>query len=318
MRPPRHRLASLSLVLVLALTALPARAADERVAPRVVVSILPIHSLVAGIMAGVARPVLLLAGAPSPHAHALRPSEARSLAAAELIFWVGPALERFLERPLRALSARARVVALIDAPGLRLLPARRPGSWTAPAADIDVRGRHQADPHVWLDPGNATAMARAAARALAAADPGHAAAYRANAEALAARIAALDDEVERALAPVRDAPYLVFHDAYHYFERRYRLAAAAAVAVDPERRPGARRVRQARAAIKRLDARCLFAEPQFAPAIINTIVEGTGARAAALDPLGFGLAPGPDAWFAIMRGLAQAIAGCLERKASDG
>ena len=120
-----------------------------------------------------------------------------------------------------------------------------------------------------------------------------------------------DAELTAQLAPVRGVPYVVFHDAYQYFERRYGLAAAGSVAVSPERSPGARRVREVRGKILSLGARCVFGEPQFPPALLATLTEGTGARTGELDPLGAGLNAGPEAWFELMRTLAGSLADCL-------
>ena len=276
-------------------------------APRVAVSLKPLHALVAGVMEGVGTPELILRGAGSPHAYSLRPSEARLLEEAEVIFWVGGSLETFLEKPIAALGAKARVVAALRAPGVVLLPAREGGVWDGHA----THGEAEHDAHLWLDPANAKAIARAAAAALGQADPAHRERYAANAAGLAARIDALDAELAALLAPARGVPYVVFHDAYQYFERRYGLGAAGSIAVSPERAPGARRVREVREKIRRLGARCVFGEPQFPPSLLATLTEGTSARTGELDPLGAALAPGPGAWFELMCALGASLAGCL-------
>lgn len=267
--------------------------------PEVVVTVKPVHALVAGVMANLGEPVLLIAGAQSPHAYALRPSDARALARARLIFRVGPELEGFLDRPLAALGARARIVQLMDIPGIDLLTLR----------EADEHGGR--DPHIWLDPDNARAIVAAAAAVLAEIDPANRRAYAANAARMESRITSLDKEVEAVLAPVRERPYLTAHDAYRYFERHYGLNAVGAVAVAPERQPGARRIAALRRAIEQSGARCLFSEPQFEPAVAFALAADTGLRLAELDPLGAALTPGPDAWFALMREIANALARCL-------
>jgi zinc transport system substrate-binding protein len=142
--------------------------------------------------------------------------------------------------------------------------------------------------------------------------------YAANAVRLAARIDALDAELKGALAPVRDVPYVVFHDAYQYLERRYALRVVGSIAVSPERRPGARRVREIREKIRRLGARCVFGEPQFPSALLGTLIEGTDARVGTLDPLGADLPAGPDAYFTLMRNLGASLASCLRPEAAGG
>lgn len=284
-------------------------------APDVVASIAPVHALVARVMTGVGRPRLLVTGGASPHAYALRPSDARAIAKAEAIFWIGPGLEQFLVRPLRALAAggEARVVALASAPGVRTLAARRTGVWAGGDDDHDRDHDHgEADPHPWLDPANAAAMVRAIVETLAVVDAANAAAYRANGDAALAELDALAAELAATLAPVKSIPYVVFHDAYRYFERRFGLAAAGAIAVGAGRAPGARRIAELRRTIVAVGAACVFTEPQFEPALARTVIEGTGARTATLDPLGAALEPGPGLYGELMRGLARSLVDCLK------
>ncbi len=303
---------------VAAAVAAPATVAAD--APAVVVSIAPVHALVARVMAGVGAPRLLIPGAASPHTFALKPSDARAIAGARVVFWIGPELERFLTKPLASLAAPgdgARVVALARADGVGVLPARRVGAWADDNGDADHRRDHDhdrdaADPHSWLDPVNAAAMVRAIVETLPAADPGNAARYRGNGDAALAELAALHAEVAATLAPVRDVPYVVFHDAYQYFEKRFGLAAAGAIAVGAGRAPGARRVAELRRVIVARGAACVFAEPQFEPALARTLVEGTGARIGTLDPLGAALPPGSGLYGELLRRMARSLADCLK------
>jgi zinc transport system substrate-binding protein len=289
--------------------------------PTVVVSIAPIHSLAAMAMAGVAEPRLLLPRGASPHGYALKPSDARALSRADLVIWVGPQLESFLVKPFAALVAPENVLALVTAPGVATRPARHGGAWedeaeAGPAAHPhDHRGHEPGeagiDPHVWLDPVNGAAMVEAIAAALARLDAGNAGRYRANARRAVRRIKDLGAALGARLATVRPIPYIVFHDAYAYFEARYRLRAVGSVVVGSDRRPGIKRVTEIRARLRRTGAVCVFAEPQFSPAIAATVVEGTGARIGVLDPLGVGLAPGPDLYGSLLTRLATSLVGCL-------
>lgn len=327
--------------------------------PQVVVSIKPIHSLVASIMKGVADPTLIVEGAASPHTYTLKPSNARALENADVVFWLGPGLEAFLEKPLDALAGKAEVVELEDVPGLVKLPFREGGAFEAHDHDAHEDGDHGAaehheheedghdqhgeeahdhdaagegdhdtehagdhehehehggtDMHLWLDPTNAKAMASAIAASLIKVDPANKAAYEANATALNAEIDALDKEIAATVAPVADKPFVVFHDAYQYFEKRYNIRVAGSVTVSPESMPGAERLSQIHAKISELGAACVFAEPQFEPKLINVVTEGTQARSGTLDPEGGALPEGPALYGQLMRNLSTSIADCLSQ-----
>lgn len=286
-------------------------------APRVVVTVKPLHSLVAGVMDGVGEPELLISGSGSPHTFNLKPSAARLLERAQVVFWVGESLETFMGRPLAALGGKARIVAATLMPGIALLPGRPGGAWDGHGGQSGDDGHDHAhdsatdDGHLWLDPANARVIARETAKVLGRADPDNRARYAANADAVVARIDALDAGLEAALAPVREIPFVVFHDAYQYFEKRYALRAVGSITVSAERAPGARRVQEIRDTIRRLEARCVFSEPQFSPAILATLLEDSSIRSGTLDPLGAELVPGPDAYFTLMRGLGAALRECL-------
>ena len=168
------------------------------------------------------------------------------------------------------------------------------------------------DAHVWLDVSNAQAMVAAIARELSEHDSANAARYQANAASLTERLTALDAELKTTLAPVKDRPFVVFHDAYHYLEDRYGLNAVGAITVSPEQRPSAQRLSEIRSRITALDAACVFSEPQFEPTLVTTVVEGTGAGKGVLDPLGAGLPDGPDLYFQLMRDMAASLVSCLK------
>ena len=284
-------------------------------APVVVASIKPIHALVANVMQGVAAPVLLVRGTASPHTYSLRPSNARALDDADVVFWVGDGMETFLEKPLSALSSGAEVVELGHLQGLTLLPMREGGAWAAHdeerAEAHEHRAHEDADMHIWLDPANAEVMTDAIAERLSATDPENAATYARNAEALKVNLRQLDDRLAHKLAPVADQPFVVFHDAYHYFEHRYGLNGVGSITVSPERPPGAQRLLEIRDELARREAACVFAEPQFEPAVVEIVVEGTGARTGVLDPEGAALDEGPQHYIELLDRLADAVVECL-------
>jgi zinc transport system substrate-binding protein len=273
--------------------------------PRIVASIKPIHALVSAIMNGIGTPHLLMSSAGSPHTYQLKPSGARLLANADVIFWMSPTLESFLEKALKSVPQNARVISLHDAPGVKLL--------TSPADQIGHShgGNESVDMHAWLDPTNARAMARHIAKVLATIDSANSEAYGKNAIALDGRLAALDRRLEKTLRSVSDRPYIVFHDAYQYFENRYNLDNAFAVITNLHQSPGAKRLSTIRERIREFGSVCVFAEPQFSPALMRTITENTGARTAVLDPLGAALKPGPNLYFDLLEGMANDLMRCL-------
>jgi zinc transport system substrate-binding protein len=285
----------------------------------VVVSIKPLHALVAGVMAGVASPKLLVDGAASPHTYALKPSDARLLHKADLFFRMSAAVEPFTARIVRSLPDSVGVVTLLDAPGLKLL-ALRTGITFELAEGQENHGAHMhaaersrdaVDGHAWLDPDNAKAMVEHIRRALSARDPTHTAAFGRNARALQGELDALKAELHRRLEPVAGRPYIVFHDALQYFEQRFGLKVVGAIAISPEIPPSAKRLTELRRRVRALGAMCVFAEPQFDTRLVETVVEGTDARTGTLDPEGGRLAPGRDHYFMLMRRLAEDLRGCL-------
>lgn len=284
-------------------------------APRVVVSISPVHSLVAGVMDGVAEPKLLIPATASPHAYALKPSAARALDQADLIVWVGEGLEAVLEQPLHSLARNAQIVELMNLKGMHLLPGRKGGVWAQEEHEHEVEhhGHEHGewDTHLWLAPDNARRIVEAVAEKLSVLDAANASRYQANAEAMLKRIAVLEERLRSQLAPVREHPYIVFHDAYHYFEDAFGLQPVGAISVSPDRTPGARRLVEIRKSIKARGATCVFSEPQFRPSTVKVVLEGTGAHAGVLDPLGANLPPGKSQWFALMQGLADSLTACL-------
>lgn len=167
------------------------------------------------------------------------------------------------------------------------------------------------DPHIWLDPINAKAMVHEIEEALVAADPDNGAAYEANAEAVTAKLNALIGEVEDELAGLSGKGFIVFHDAYHYFEERFGLEAAGSITVSPEVMPGAERIGEMREKVKEAGVTCVFSEPQFEPKLVATITEGTQVRSGVLDPLGANIDNGPDHYFTLMRNMAASFKMCL-------
>ena len=379
-------------------------AAPASAAPRVVVSIKPLHSLVAGVMKGVGEPHLLIKGAASPHTFSLKPSDAREIERARVIFWVGELLAPSLERPLEVLPKRAEVVAMTELRGLKLLKLREGGLWEGhddhhddhghgkakddhhdehkhakkkddhhdehkhgkakddhhddhkhekakddhhddhkhgkkkddhhddhkhakgkddhhddhkhEKAKDDHHGHHHGgfDAHAWLDPIYAKKWVHEITHELEEVDPANKEKYEANEKRVMARLDALNEELKSTLAPLKGAPYIVFHDAYQYFEKRYGLNAIGSVTLSPEKKPGAARLVEIRKKVRDSKSICVFSEPQFQPKLVKVVMEGTGAGTGVLDPLGADIPAGEHAYFTLLRNMAKSLKGCLSQK----
>ncbi len=302
---------------LLALSVVPALAA-----PKVVASIVPVHSLVAAVMDGVGTPGLLLSGQTSEHQASYSPQQIEDLGRADAVFIVGQGLELKLGELSGSETVEGkRFVALADVDGLRKLPIREGGSFTAHASGEDGEAGHDHDhgagtagfdPHLWLDPANARVMALAIAAELAKADPGNAARYQANALALAGELDALAAEIASGLSGVKDKPFVVTHDAFQYFEQAFGLRAAGSISDFSGTAPSAQRLKEVRDTLKATGAVCVFREPQFSGKAASIVTEGTTARDGVLDPIGATLPPGKAAYATLLRTLARDLKACLE------
>ena len=439
----------------------------------VVASVKPLHSLVSGVTEGVQKPDLIVKGAASPHTYSLKPSQAKQLEEADLVFWMGHELESFLEQPLEAIATKAKVVELIDSQGLKRLDMREGGAfddhghddhgqgehseeghddhageghafewagifklsaedytWTFAKVDGDyadpmmkmvflrtssggeegieeqeevaerlikqqssVRRNHNGrlipdeenayqlvfdanrnvtkmrinikkegyyafftehmpfefeagehflknvsgkdieptaqepeaghhdhhghgefDVHVWLDPENAKVLVQEIKEALVELDPSNAGKYEANAKNLMLKLDRLISEISVKLASSKGKGFVVFHDAYQYFEERFGMTAVGSITVSPEVVPGASRIRELKDKIVELNAHCVFSEPQFQPKIVFTVAEGTKANTGVLDPLGASIADGPELYFTLIRDMATSLQECLSKR----
>ncbi len=277
------------LALVVWLAGFPALAGTSI---SVSVSIKPLHSLVAAVMEGVAVPGLLVTGAASPHGFTLRPSVARMLEGSDLVFRIGPGLEGALDRPLEVLAKKAKVIDLIADPGILALK--------------------DGDPHFWLDPVNAGAAVKRIYKELSKADPAHGPVFERNMLRLLLRLKTLHKELKILLAPVSKTPFVVLHDAYGHLARAYGLNVAGSVSATPDRRPGARHMRELKKKIKRLGIRCLFREPGFSRSSLDLLASSPEIKIGVLDPLGAELEAGPELYFRLMKKNTASLVSCLK------
>jgi zinc transport system substrate-binding protein len=308
-------------------------------APKVVATIKPIHSIAANVMAGVGEPHLLLDAAVSEHTAQLTPSQVEAMQNADLIVVVGENLEAFLHKALENPDiAKKKLFEAGELPGLKVLPVRSGGLWEAhhqeegeehhegeeehhegkaEEAHADHDHEHGGnDPHVWMDPENAKVIADELAKTLGDLDKENAAKYRANAAEFAADLDKLSTDFAAAVKPVRNKRYIVFHDAYQYFETRFGMSPAGSITVNAEVMPGAKRIKEIHDRIAQTGAVCVFAEPQFESKYVETVIEGTKAKASVLDGLGAMEATGPEAYAGMMHKFVTELTSCLKGSTS--
>ncbi|WP_284164950.1 zinc ABC transporter substrate-binding protein [Frigidibacter sp. SD6-1] len=303
--------------LAVALAALSAASPLHAEALQVVTDIAPIQSLVAQVMGDTGTPMLLVAQGADPHEYQLRPSEARALASADLIFWIGPEMTPWLDRAIATARADAPL-ALLTTPGTELRPFASGGADEDETHEEgDHEGNHDhahdgTDPHAWLDPANARAWIAAIRDRLSAADPAHAADYQKNAAEAITRLNELEQEIGTTLRAARGKPLIMGHDAYGYFAGAFDLTIAASLAEGDAASPGAQHVSAVTETARAAPDGCIFPEAGHDPAPVDRIAADTGMRrGAALDPEGLALAPGADLYAQLLRGLASTIVGCL-------
>ena len=311
----------LSLCLTAAWLAGPAYA--DR--PRVAVDIAPIHSLVAQVMEGIGMPDLIIQPGATPHEYSLRPSEAAALQSADLVFWIGPDLTPWLEEAIETLAPAADLTTLMDIDGTVQLEFREDAVFEAhdhsdhadddDHDDHDDHGDHAGhDPHAWLSPKNAMTWLEVIAGRLSAVDPVNSDAYVANAASGRAVIEALMDEVDATLDPVRGRAFIVFHDAYQYFETDFDISASGAISISDASDPSPARIAEIRGQIAEQGVDCVLAEPQFNPGLAATVLRGSDAQMGIVDPLGADLELGAELYPQLIRNLSNALAECLRSK----
>ena len=296
---------------------------------KVVASIKPIHSLASYLMDGIAKPDLIVDGYASPHGFAMKPSHAKMLQNADLIFWVGEDLESFLEKPLSSIAKKAEKIELMETKGLQVLKFRERNIFDEHDHDDHGHDDHgkkeddhddhghddhdghahgEFDPHIWLDPINAKAMLNEMAEHLIENDTKNEAKYKSNLAKALQEIDKLTIDVMTDLSS--SVASIVFHDAYQYFEKRFNVNILGAFTVNTDVMPGAEQLAEIREIIEHDKVACVFSEPQFNPDIIKAVAKDMNIKTGVVDPLGATLDPGKDLYFNLIRNMSASFKGC--------
>ena len=289
----------------------------------VVTSIKPLHSLTSYIMEGVGEPELIIDGVASPHNFQIKPSHAKMLQNADLVIWIGEDLESFLPTALKSIPKDAVVFELLDQSGLKKLKFREKNIFEGHddhghdehakkeddhGHDDHGHGHGSFDPHIWLDPANAKVIVKKITNQLSKIDKDNASTYKANSKKVIKDLDGLIKEVKNEIN--KDASFVVFHDAYQYFEKRFGLSVIGALTVNPDVMPGAEQLSEIREVIEHEKAKCIFSEPQFNPNIINSIASDTGVKTGILDPLGANINKGKGMYFQLIKDMSNSLKDC--------
>ena len=294
---------------------------------KVVTSIKPIHSITSYIMDGVGSPDLIVDGYNSPHNFQLKPSHAKMLQNADLVIFVGEGIEEFLEKPLESIAKDAKKFALLEQSGFKKLKfrernifeehddhddhdkkAKKKDDHDDHGHDDHGHGHGEYDPHIWLDPINAKAMIKKITKLLSKMDKENSSTYKSNSKKAIKEIDMMVKEIKSEMN--KDLKFVVFHDAYQYFENRFDISVLGALTVNTDVLPGAEQLSEIREVIEHENVNCIFSEPQFNPDIINAIAMDTNVKTGILDPLGATLEPGKDLYFDLIRNISKSFKGC--------
>ena len=293
--------------------------------PNVAVDIAPVHSLVARVMQDVGAPDLIIRSGASPHDYRLRPSEAKALQDANLVIWMGKELTPWMEDAVKTLSTEAAILTLLEKDETTLLEFRESVLFEehdhddhsdkdhAETEDQDhdehAHGAH--DPHAWLSPKNAKIWLNLIAAQLSTADPDNASTYFVNAAAAVTEIDTLMADVSTMLDPIRGNSFIVFHDAYQYFETVFEFPASGAISLGDATDPSPARIARVQDRIQEQKIQCVLAEPQFKKGLVVTVLEGTDAKTSIIDALGDALEPGPALYPQLIRNMAKTLVDCF-------
>ena len=277
---------------------------------KVVTTIKPIHSLVAGVMDGLGSPSLIVDGSNSPHNFSLKPSHAKMIEDAEIIFWAGEDLETFMIKPLESIANNATKVSFMDLDSIIKLKFKEENILEVEGYDDD-HDKHadgEFDAHIWLDPKNAIEIVNEIAKTLSLKDPNNKNVYYSNAEKLNHSLNELIEKIN--LSINKDARFIVFHDAYQYFEKRFDVSSAGALILNEEALPSAKKVSEIHKIIKKQNINCIISEPQFNPNIIKSIAQDSSILTGSFDPLGSSFDTNKNLYFEMILSLSNSLKDC--------
>ena len=321
---------------------------NARAEVNVVTTIKPLHSLISSVMEGVGKPSLIIEGTNNPHTFVFKPSHAEMIENADIVFWIGEDLEAFMEKPLDSLAKNAKTIAFMDLASIEKLKFREQNIFDDHddhghddhddhghkdddhddhddhdghddehdghddhddhAGHHDGHNHGEFDAHIWLDPANAKEMVLEISHELSEIDPSNKSKYEDNASKTIVALDKLIEEVDKSLS--KDISYIVFHDAYQYFEKRFGVIPAGALTLNPDVLPGAKQIADIQDVINDKGIKCIFSEPQYNPKIIETLGNDMNISTGVMDPLGAYIDAGPSMYSDLINQIANSIKDC--------
>ena len=288
--------------------------ADVKTDIKVVTTIKPLHSLISRIMESRGEPQLIIEGTNNPHTFVFKPSHAEMLEEADIVFWIGEDLEAFMEKPLDSLAKNAKKIAFMESDSIEKLRFREENIFDDHDGHEDEHEGHddhnhgEFDAHIWLDPENAKEMVKIIRDELIKIDPEGQRQYSVNTAGATLELDNLINNVEKELS--KDISYVVFHDAYQYFETRFGVTSAGALTLNPDVLPGAKQIADIQDLIRDKGIKCIFSEPQYNPKIIETLGNDMNTYTGVMDPLGAFIDAGPTMYVELINGIANSIKEC--------
>ena len=276
-------------------------------------------------MEGVGEPSLIIEGTSNPHTFVFKPSHAQMLEEADIVFWIGEDLEAFMEKPLDSLAGNATKISFMELSSIEKLKFREENIFDdhddhghddhdghedehEGHDDHDGHNHGEFDAHIWLDPSNAIKMVLEISHELSEADPDNAAKYEQNENKTIASLNNLINEINSSIP--KDASYVVFHDAYQYFENRFGVSSAGALTLNPDVLPGAKQIDAIQDLIQDKNIKCIFSEPQYNPKIIETLAADMKISKGIMDPLGAFIDQGPEMYQKLILDIANSLKDC--------
>ena len=277
---------------------------------KIVTTIKPIHSILLNIVDSDVD--LLLDRNASPHDFKLKPSDMKKVNNADIFIYIDESIETFIERPLATLGEDVKKIKILGNAGLKLLPIREGGVWEEEDhGDGHHHDHGDYDGHIWLSNKNVIKLTKFFVKELSKINPDKKNIYKANAKVFIKKLKENGRKIKNQLSSISDKPYIVFHDAYQYFESENSLNSVGSISLNPEISPTPKRIKEIKTKIEKDNVVCLFREPQFPSRIVQTVISETNAKEGELDPLGYDLAPGKNLYFELIDNLSMGLKDCL-------